>query len=109
MPRSKKTKPAKKRKSWKISSSNIFKDLGFTDEEATNFFVRGQLAIEITNLIIGRGWSQRKAAQELGVSQPRIAEIMSMKLDLYTIDTLLKYLDKLGQKVSFKVEPKEVA
>ncbi len=91
---------------YEVSSGNVFKDFGFPADEAVNLLIRGQLAVQIINIIEKNGWSQRRAAKEMGVSQPRIAEIFKMKIDHYSIDMLLKYLDKLGQKVSFVIEPK---
>ncbi len=91
---------------FEASSDNIFRDLGFPEDEAINLHIRGLLAIEISNIIEQNGWSQRRAAREIGVSQPRIAEIMKSKIDHYSIDLLLKYLNKLGHSVSFTVKPK---
>lgn len=92
---------------WEEGSDNIFKDLGFPDDQAVNLLARADLMIQIRRIIKERGWSQRKAARELDVAQPRIAEIMGLKIDCFSVDALLKYLDKLGQRVSFVVEPKE--
>ncbi|MGH9548335.1 MAG: XRE family transcriptional regulator, partial [Terriglobales bacterium] len=55
------------------------------------------------------GWSQREAAKILGVGQPRIAEIMSFSTKYFSVDILLKYLAKLGTKVSFKFHKPDVA
>ncbi len=41
------------------------------------------------------------------MSQPRIAEIMKMKLDHYTIDLLLKYLNRLGGRASLILGEKD--
>ena len=88
-------------------SGNIFKDLGFSDEEAASMHARGQLAIEIRKIIEANGWSQRQAAKEMGIAQPRIAEIMKMRIEHFTIDTLIRYLGKLHHKVSLVVEPED--
>lgn len=87
------------------SCGNIFKDLGFPDDEAASMFARGQLAIEIRKIIERKGWSQRQAAKEMGIAQPRIAEIMKMRIEKFSIDTLIKYLGKLHHKVTVIVEP----
>ena len=96
---------------FELSSGNIFEDLGFLEEEAANMLARGQLAIEIRKIIEANGWSQREAAQHMGIAQPRIAEVMKMKIEKFTIDTLIKYLGKLNRKVSLVIElaPSEVA
>jgi predicted XRE-type DNA-binding protein len=105
MPKSKQYEQ-KKEPTFEIGSGNIFKDLGFSDDEAVNMFARGQLALEIRDIIEKNGWTQRRAAKEIGVPQPRIAEIMKMRIEHYSIDMLLKYLDKLGWRVSFTLERK---
>ena len=92
-----------------IGSNNIFRDLGFPDEEAANLHIRGLLAIKIQEIIEQKGWSQRQAARAIGVPQPRIAEIMKSRVDHYSIDQLIKYIDKLGFQVSVAVEPKTEA
>ena len=105
MPKSKKSACKKSKPKFEESSGNIFKDLGFSDDEAASMLARGQLAIEIRKIIETNGWSQRQAAEEMGIAQPRIAEIMKMKIEHFTIDTLIKYLGKLDHKVSMVVEP----
>jgi predicted XRE-type DNA-binding protein len=106
MPKSKPYDNKKDEPSPEVGSDNIFTDLGFPDDEAVNLLARADLAIEIRKIIKANGWSQREAAKEMGVAQPRIAEIVSMKLDHYSVDLLLKYLDKLGRRVSFVVRLK---
>lgn len=88
-------------------SGNIFEDLGFPEEEAASMQARGQLAIEIRKIIEAEGWSQREAARKMGVAQPRIAEVMKMKIENFSIDTLIKYLGKLNRKVVLVVEHEE--
>jgi predicted XRE-type DNA-binding protein len=111
MPRSGKSakRPVKAEILYEIGSNNIFRDLGFSDEEAANLHLRGLLAIKISEIIKQKGWSQRQAAREIGVPQPRIAEIMKSRIDHYSIDLLIKYIDKLGFQVSIDVEPKTEA
>ena len=89
------------------ADNNVFPDLGFDNSEAVNLHIRGLLAIEICRVIRSNGWSQRKAATIMGIPQPRVAEVMRMKLHHYTIDLLLKYLDKLGRKITIVIGPKD--
>lgn len=83
------------------SSGNIFKDLGFSDEEAVSLLARAELMIQIRDIIRSKGWTQRQAAKKLGVLLPRIAQIMKLRTDGWSMDQLLKYLYKLRQQVSF--------
>jgi predicted XRE-type DNA-binding protein len=84
------------------SSGNVFKDIGFPDEDAANLLVRTRLMSKIRDLIEASGMSQRRMAEFMGVPQPRIAEIMGMKIQYFSVDTLLKYLNRLGQHVEFR-------
>ena len=91
------------------STGNVFKDIGYSDDEANNLLIRCKLMDEIEKIIKSNGWTQVQAAQILGVTQPRISEIMSDQVDLFTIDTLVKYINILGKEVSLTVIDKEVA
>lgn len=85
-------------------SSNIFKDIGFGTEEAANLLVRSQLISEIERIIKKKGWTQVQAAKALRVVQPRISELMSSRIDRFSVDILLKYLARLGKQVTVTVE-----
>jgi predicted XRE-type DNA-binding protein len=90
-------------------SGNIFKDLGYSDAEAANLLARAELMLKVRDIIQENGWSQREAAKVLGVSQPRVAEIMSFNTKYFSVDLLLKYLARLGMTVTFKFQKSKVA
>jgi len=103
MPKYSKKEESKKKKPWIESSDNIFRDLGFGNEEAANLLARTDLMLQIKTIIQDRQLTQMKAAKVLKIRQPRIAEIMAMKIQDYSVDTLLKYLARLGKKVTMSV------
>jgi predicted XRE-type DNA-binding protein len=105
MPKSKRFEPETE-PSFEVGSGKILKDMGFPEEQAVNMFARGQLALAIRGIVEKNGWTQRRAAVEIGVPQPRISEIMKMRIEHYSVDMLLKYLDKLGWQVSFVLKKK---
>ncbi len=71
---------------------------------------RANLMGTIRQIIREAGWTQEQASKVLKVKQPRVAEIMAMKMQHYSIDLLMKMLNRLGKRVSFTVESKsEVA
>ena len=90
-------------------SDNIFRDLGFPEGEAVNLLARAKLMMAIEKVIKERGLSQTEAAKLLGVGQPRLSDLYSGKLERFTIDMLMKWLAKLGKKVTINVEDPEVA
>lgn len=85
------------------SSGNVFADLGFSAEEAQNLKVRSDLMIEISKLIEARGLTQAAAAKLLGVTQPRISDLVRGKIDRFSVDTLIEMLGHAGATVSLVV------
>ena len=88
---------------WVKSSGNVFRDLGFSEEESASLLVRADLMIAITRIIDKRGWTPAEAAGALGVKQPRISELRKGKIEKFSVDLLLRYLARLGKRVDFKV------
>ena len=99
----KKIKPRKEKPIFETSCGNIFIDLGFPEDEAINMLARCELMGEIREIIRARGWTQMQAAKVLKIAQPRVAEVMKMKADHYSIDMLMKLLYRLGRKVSLSI------
>jgi predicted XRE-type DNA-binding protein len=90
-------------------SDNIYRDLGFPEAEAINLLARSELMMEIEKAIKARGLNQSQAAKLLGVAQPRLSDLYNGKLEKLTVDMLMKWLSKLGKKVSISVADQEVA
>jgi predicted XRE-type DNA-binding protein len=106
MPKCKGSAKGKKKFDVERSSGNVFKDIGFDDDEAESLLVRAQLISALRDLIASSGLSQRQIAKEIGVQQPRIAEIMSMKTQLFSSDLLMRLLSRLGKTVSVIIKDK---
>ena len=87
------------------STGNVFKDLGFPPEEAEHLKVRAELMIQLTKVLERRGLTQARAAKLLGVSQPRISDLVRGKIDRFSIDTLVEMLGHAGIHVRFVMGP----
>jgi len=85
------------------SSGNIFTDLGFEAEKASGLKIRSDLMMKIERIIAQNGWSQSVAATNLMVSQPRISDLKRGKIDLFSIETLIEMLNRLGRRVAVRV------
>lgn len=81
------------------SSGSVFQDLGFPKDEAENLRIRSDLMIRLAQLIEKRGLTQAEAARILGVSQPRVSDLVRGRIDLFSIDTLVLMLTKAGLEV----------
>lgn len=69
--------------------------------EANDKHIRAQLMVIIRKMVHERGLSQKKAAELLGTTQPRISEIINGRLDNHTIDRLFSMLNTLGWDFKF--------
>jgi predicted XRE-type DNA-binding protein len=87
------------------SSGNVFFDLGFDAEEAAHLEVRSSLMFTIRKLIQDQGLTQAKAAQLLGVTQPRISDLVRGRIDLFSIDSLVDMLARAGIRVAVSCSP----
>jgi predicted XRE-type DNA-binding protein len=82
------------------SSGNVFRDLGFPPVEAENLRIRSELMIRLEKLIEREGLTQTAAARLLGVSQPRVSDLVRGRIELFSIDTLVNMLAKAGIRVT---------
>ncbi len=85
-------------------SSNIFKDLGFPDEVAEEELLKAQLGAEIFRILDERRLTQAEAAL-LGVKQPEIARLKAAKLSYYSVERLMRFLERLNCEVSIHISP----
>jgi len=88
------------------SSGNVYRDLGFSPEEAENLRARSDLMIQLTKIIEARRLTQAAAAKWLGVTQPRISDLMRGRIDRFSIDSLVEMLGHAGHRVSFVLKPR---
>jgi predicted XRE-type DNA-binding protein len=85
------------------SSGNVFTDLGFAEDEAEHLRVRSTLMVAVRKLIEERSLTQAEAAKLLGVTQPRISNLIRGRIDLFSIDTLIDMLARAGIHVDVVV------
>lgn len=81
------------------STGNVFRDLGFSPGEAEHLLVRADLMIDLEKAIRSRRLTQAEAARLMGVSQPRISDLLRGRVDLFSADALIDMLARLGVRV----------
>lgn len=86
------------------STGNVFRDIGFPREEAEHLLVRADLMIQVQKLITSRRLKQKAAAKILGVTQPRVSDLLRGRIDLFSTDALIDLLARLGAEVRLKVK-----
>jgi predicted XRE-type DNA-binding protein len=71
---------------------------------AENLKLRSLLMIAIKNHIRREAWTQAEAAKLLGVTQPRISNLMRGKINSFGLDMLVKIAIAAGLRVKMQVK-----
>jgi predicted XRE-type DNA-binding protein len=71
---------------------------------AENLKLRSLLMIELERHIKRQKWTQAKAAKLLGVTQPRISNLMRGKINAFSLDLLVGMATSAGLRVTMRVQ-----
>lgn len=85
------------------SQGNVFRDVGFSPEEAASLKIRSDLMIKLSEILKRRKMTQAAAAKLMGVTQPRVSDLVRGKVDLFSIDTLIDMISRAGGTVQIAV------
>jgi predicted XRE-type DNA-binding protein len=72
---------------------------------APNLLIRADLLIQLQKTIASRGLTQVKAAKILRVTQPRVSDLLRGRIDLFSTDSLIDMLARLGVEVRLVLKP----
>jgi predicted XRE-type DNA-binding protein len=84
-------------------SGNVFADLGISQPDLA--LAKAKLVQQIRDQIAERGLTQVKAAELLGLDQPKVSALFRGRTDGYTIARLFKFLNLLGQHIEITIRP----
>jgi predicted XRE-type DNA-binding protein len=86
------------------STGNVFRDLGFSKEESEHLLIRADLLIQVQKAIVSKRLKQAEAAKILRVTQPRVSDLLRGRIDLFSTDSLIDMLARLGVGVRLVVK-----
>lgn len=88
-------------------SGNVFADFGAPDASLRQ--LRAILAAEVVKALDAEGLSVREAQARTGIAAADFSRIRQAKLDRFTVDRLLRILDRLDRdvRVEIAVTPRE--
>jgi len=86
-------------------SDNVFADLGFDPQEAQNLLLRSQTMMVITQWYEDSGLTQAAAAKLLGLTQPRLNQLLKGKIGEFSLDALVNLTTCAGMRVGLTIEP----
>lgn len=82
---------------------SVFDAIADSPEEALNMKLRAGLVREIRARVADTGWTQAQTARRLGITQPRVSDLLGGKLSKFSLDALVNVLARLGTNVEMKV------
>jgi predicted XRE-type DNA-binding protein len=82
---------------------NVWDAIEDDPAERENLKVRSALMAALTIHIQSKKMTQAQAAKKFGVTQPRIADLMRGKIDVFSIDTLVNMLGAAGLHMEMRI------
>lgn len=84
-------------------SGNVFADLGLADAEKLK--IKIGLVIEIRKAMLNRGLTQQEAAKRMGITQPKVSDMIRGDFTNLSERKLMDCLTRLGYDIEIKVRP----
>ena len=84
-------------------SGNVYADLGLPD--ADRLKIKTGLVIEIRKAIRRLGLTQQAAAKRMGITQPKVSDMMRGDFSNLSERKLMECLNRLGYDIEIRVKP----
>ena len=78
-------------------------------EKAENLKLRAELMTEVRAYVESLGLTQQEAAGRLGMTQPRLNDLLRGRLDRFSLDMLVNVLARAGKHVEVTITDTEPA
>ncbi|MXP56057.1 XRE family transcriptional regulator [Pantoea sp. Seng] len=87
--------------------NNVFSILTSDPVQLETWTLKSNLIMKIHQHVRRNEWSQAQAAKAIGITQPRVSNMLKGRLDLFSIDFLMTALFKLGYRVDMAMPTQE--
>ena len=74
-----------------------------TPAEAENMKLRSAVMMALEAQIRSQGWSQAETARRLGVTQPRVSDLLRGKIQPFGLDTLVNMASAAGLRIELNI------
>ena len=88
-------------------SGNVFADLGLADADAEKLKIKTGLVIDIRKAMKNWGLTQQEAAKRMGITQPKVSDMMCGDLTNLSERKLMDYLTRLVEVKHSRCQPYE--
>ena len=83
------------------SYASVWDAIADTPEQAANLRARAELMRQIAAIVKDSGWTQAEAADQCGVTQPRMNDLLRGRVSRFSIDALVNIATAIGRTVRF--------
>ena len=87
-------------------AADLFKDLGFSSEEASDLMERSRLITALSRHLKSTRKTQGKLGEMLGIGQSRVSDLLSQKISLFSLGMLVTLSKKAGLRIEVTVRTK---
>jgi predicted XRE-type DNA-binding protein len=85
--------------------ASVWNAIEDTPHAAASMKARSTLMMELSSYIEGHWLTQAQAADLLGVTQPRVSDLVRGKIYLFSLDTLFDMATSAGMRVGLNIRP----
>ena len=78
------------------SFGNVWDALADTREEAENLKMRSDMLMHLQKHLDATGYTQAQAAEQLGITQPRVSDIKRGNINRFSLDALVNLSARAG-------------
>lgn len=89
---------------WLIEQMELqLEELEASAAEAENMKLRSSLMMALDQHVRAKGWTQAETARRLGVTQPRVSDLLRGKINLFSVDSLVNMVVAAGLQIEVRV------
>lgn len=86
------------------SYASVWDALADTPEQAANLRARAELMQQIATIVKESAWTQTEAAEQCGVTQPRMNDLLRGRVSRFSLDSLVNIATAIGRRVHVALE-----
>lgn len=86
------------------SYASVWDALADTPGQAANLRARAELMQQIAIIVKESAWTQTEAAEQCGVTQPRMNDLLRGRVSRFSLDALVNIATAIGRRVHVALE-----
>lgn len=87
-----------------VDADDLFDELGFDKSESAEMNAKARLYAKLKRRVQEKGLTRRELEKTFNEPQPRISDLMTGKIDKFSMEKLIYYFACLGARVDFLVQ-----